>query len=161
MATLYEIDQRYLNAFKVDEETGEVTLDQDELEKIEGEFKDKVDNIACFIKDLTALNASIKAEKKAFDERIKSNESKIESLKKYLAYSLEIRDLSKYETSRNKISFRSSNSVEVLDEAKVPAEYIRTKTETSVDKKAVMDALKNGAEVEGCELKTSRNIQIK
>lgn len=161
MPSLYEIDQRYLNAFKVDEETGEVTLDEDELEKIEQDFQEKFDNIACYIKDLTALNVAIKDEKKSLDDRIKSNTSKIESLKRYLTRSLELRDLNKYETAKNKVSFRSSKSVDVIDESKVPEEYIRVKTETSVDKKAVLDALKGGAEIAGCELKESKNIQIK
>ena len=68
MRSLYEINKDYLevieNSFKVDEETGEILFSVDDLETLETEFKDKVDNVACYIKDLEALNASIKEEKK-------------------------------------------------------------------------------------------------
>ena len=165
MATLYEISKAFKdvldNDFHIDEETGEILFDKDDLEKIEGEFSEKVDNIGCYIKDLLALNDAIKNEKKALDERMKANQKKVDWLKDYLSWSMNVRDLSKYETPRNKISFRSSKSVDVKDISLVPEQYIRTKTETSVDKKAVMDAFKNGEDIKGVEIIESRNIQIK
>ena len=165
MASLYEINKTYLevleNGFKIDEETGEILFDKDDLERIESEFSEKVDNIACYIKDLLALNEAIKNEKKNLDDRMNTNTKKIEWLKSYLSWSMKVRELDKYETPRSKISYRSSKKVEVTDLEQIPAEFIKTKTESSIDKKAVMEAFKNGQTVNGVEIIESRNIQIK
>ncbi len=161
---LYEINDAYekaLSNFTVDEETGEIIFDEEELQKLEGEFKDKVDNIACYIKSLNSLSESIKAEKNALDERLKANDKKVESLKKFLAMSLEMRDMNKFESARNKISFRKSTSVVINDEKSLPDKYVKTVVTEKVDKKAIGEALKSGEIIEGCYLKESNNLQIK
>lgn len=165
MRSLYEINKDYLevieNSFKVDEETGEILFSVDDLETLETEFKDKVDNVACYIKDLEALNASIKEEKKALDDRLKANDKKVKALKEYIVTGLNIRDMQGLETPRNKISFRKSSSVEVLNEDLIDRKYFKEKIEYSLDKKAVMAELKSGNPVAGCMLLEKDNLQIK
>lgn len=161
---LYEINDAYekaLSNFTVDDETGEVIFDDEEIKRLEGAFEEKVDNIACYIKSLNALSNSIKAEKQALDERLKSNDKKVESLKKFLVMSLEMRDMKKFESARNKLSFRKSTSVVINEDAVLPTKYVKTVVTEKVDKKAIGDALKNGEVVEGCYLKESNNLQIK
>ena len=161
---LYEINDAYekaLSNFTVDDETGEVIFDDEEIKRLEGAFEEKVDNIACYIKSLNALSDSIKAEKQALDERLKSNDKKAESLKKFLVMSLEMRDMKKFESARNKLSFRKSTSVVINEDAVLPTKYVKTVVTEKVDKKAIGDALKNGEVVEGCYLKESNNLQIK
>lgn len=161
---LYEINDAYekaLSNFAVDDETGEVIFDDEEIKRLEGAFEEKVDNIACYIKSLNALSDSIKAEKQALDERLKSNDKKVESLKKFLVMSLEMRDMKKFESARNKLSFRKSTSVVINEDAVLPTKYVKTVVTEKVDKKAIGDALKNGEVVEGCYLKESNNLQIK
>lgn len=165
MRSLYEINGAYLQAletsFIVDEETGEIIFQADLLNQLDDEFNSKVDNICCFIKDLENLSEGIKAEKKALDERLKSNESKIESLKKYIANGLDLRQMVKLETPRNKISFRTSKSVEVVDEAMIKGNYWKEEVVKKLDKKSILDDLKAGKEVEGCALLVKNNLQIK
>ena len=137
MSSLYELDKEYelaLNNFKVDEETGEVLFDNELLEQLEGDYKQKVDNIACYIKDLQALSQSIKNEKANLDERLKANDKKIDSLKNYLFVSLERREISKLETARNKLSFRKSTSLIVEDEKLVPKKFINKVVTEKIDK---------------------------
>lgn len=161
---LYEINDAYekaLSNFTVDDETGEVIFDDEEIKRLEGAFEEKVDNIACYIKSLNFLSDSIKAEKQALDERLKANDKKVESLKKFLVMSLEMRDMKKFESARNKLSFRKSTSVVINEDAVLPTKYVKTVVTEKVDKKAIGDALKNGEVVEGCYLKESNNLQIK
>ena len=161
---LYEINDAYekaLSNFTVDDETGEVIFDDEEIKRLEGAFEEKVDNIACYIKSLNALSDSIKAEKQALDERLKANDKKVESLKKFLVMSLEMRDMKKFESARNKLSFRKSTSVVINEDAVLPTKYVKTVVTEKVDKKAIGDDLKNGEVVEGCYLKESNNLQIK
>ena len=149
------------NGFFFDEETGEVIFDESSLEELNIAFNEKVDNVACYIKSLENLNNGIKAEKKALDARIKANDKKVEWLKDYLTYNLKQRDMSKFESARNKITFRKSTSVNVLNEDLIPIEFKLAKMEYSLDKKSLKDALTKGVEIEGCELVTKNNLQLK
>lgn len=56
-------------------------------------------------------------------------------------------------------SFRTSQQVEIIDEAKIPNIYIKVKTE--VDKKALREDLKNGVIIEGATLKENKSLQIR
>lgn len=164
MATLYELSKEYteaLNNFSVDEETGEVIFDQKKIDHIENDLKDKADNIACFIKNLTALSESIKAEKNVLDERLKANDKKIESLKKYITSAMELAQMDRLETARNKITFRTSKKVIISDDDAVPEKFIKLEITSKVDKKAIGEALKAGEVVNGCYLEINNNIQIK
>lgn len=164
MASLYEINKEYLEAlnnFQVDDETGEVTFDEEKINSLNDDFSNKVDNIACYIKDLQALNEAIKAERNALEERLKANDKKVDGLKNYVLKSLEMRQMNKLETARNKLSFRKSTSVFIEEGATVPSQFIKTVTTEKIDKKSISDALKKGAVVEGCHLVETNNLQIK
>ena len=83
---LYEIDEAILNC--IDTETGEI-IDADQLDKLQMERDTKLENVACWIKDLKAEAEAIKTEKQILANRQKVAENKAESLKKYLAYALD------------------------------------------------------------------------
>lgn len=162
---LYQIDKAYLDViesgFSVDEETGELLFTEEDLDSLQAEYSDKVDNIACYIKDLDSLNDSISKEIKALQERKKWNDAKAERLKGYITSSMKKRGLNKLESARNKVSFRKSTSVQVIDESLVDDEFMKVKIERSVDKKKVSELLKKGQNVAGCMLVENTNIQIK
>lgn len=165
MDSLYRINKAYenaLNNFTVDEETGEILYFNDkELIKLDDDYRVKVDNIACYIKDLQVLSNGIKAEKTALEDRLKANDKKIETLKNYVANSLEMRGMSKIETARNKLSYRKSTSVVISDETLVPQQYKKMVITEKIDKKTIGEVLKKGVILEGCYLAESHNLQIK
>lgn len=165
MSSLYELDKEYLEALNkamsVDEETGEVFINEFVLEELEGQYEAKIDNIMCFIKNQQALSAAIKKEEEALKERRASIDKKIESLKSYVASSLNLRGLEKLETPRNKLSFRTSKSVLVKNENLIDNKYFLFVMNKKLDKKSLLDELKKGVEIEGCELLVKSNLQIK
>lgn len=155
MSSLYEINEQLLNL--TDTETGEIT-DWSAFEALQLARDEKIENIALYHKNLLAEAAALKAEEKSFAERRKRAENKAESLKKYLATSL---NGSKFNTTRVAISYRKSTSVEV-DETKLPANWLREIPATHVvDKVEITKALKAGEAIEGATLITKDNIQIK
>ena len=79
---LFEIENEIMNCW--DQETGEI-LDSDRLDQLEMERDTKIENIALYIKNLTADAEALKAEKQSFAERQKAPENKAELLKKYHA----------------------------------------------------------------------------
>ena len=156
---LYEIDNAILDC--VDLETGEV-IDTEKLDALQIERDAKIENVACWIKDLRAENEAIKSEKQKLDSRKKVNENKIESLMGWLNYAL---NGTKFKTGKCAISFRASESVEVTEEGlealmKEHDELLTYKA-PEPNKTAIKQALKDGLTVEGVELVRNTNVIIK
>lgn len=152
---LYEINSQILNC--LDPETGEV-LDMDQLEALSMARAEKVENVACWIKNLEADAAALEAQEKAFADRKKAAKRKIDSLKRYLTDALGGQTFS---SDRCLVSFRRSRAVSVLDETAIPAEYMTEKITREPDKVAIADLLKTGAAVPGCELVERLNLSVK
>ena len=151
---LYEIDNEIIDL--VDDETGEI-IDINRFDELSMERDAKVENICLWIKNLKAEAEALKAEKDAFAARQKTAENKMNSLKNYISHYLEG---TSFESTRVKVSFRKSESLEVSDVYKIPDEFLKYK-EPDVDKQALKQAIKKGEHFEGCELVEKLNIQIK
>lgn len=152
--TLYKINQEILNC--LDLETGEI-IDAERLDALEMEKHDKIENVACWIKELKAEAEALKAEKMAFAERQKVAENKAESLKKYLAYALKGQA---FKTTRASVTFRKSQSVDIPDIYKLDENYLRYK-EPEADKTAIKEAIKAGQTVKGATLIENTSVIIK
>ena len=157
--TIYEINEGILNC--IDPETGQIT-DIDKLNELELERDAKIENVACWIKELKAEAEAIKAEKLALAERQRVAENKAESLKKWLAYALQGE---KFKTAKCSVSFRKTESVEVTDEglSNLMKEHdeLLTYKAPEPNKKAIKDALKDGLSVEGVRLECNTSVIIK
>ena len=156
---LYEIDDAITKC--VDAETGEI-IDAEQLDKLQIERETKIENVACWIKDLKAEAEALKNEKQALAERQKVAENKAESLKKWLAYALQGE---KFKTPKCAISFRKSEAVEVTDEGlnnlmKEHDELLTYKA-PEPNKTAIKQALKDGLNVAGVTLVENTSVIIK
>lgn len=151
---LYEIDQAILNC--IDLETGEI-IDTEQLDKLTMEREVKLENVACWIKELKAEAEALKAEKMTFAKRQQVAENKMESLKKYLAYAL---DGQAFKTTRASVTFRKSQAVEIDDIYKLDENYLRYK-EPEADKTAIKEAIKQGKTVAGATLVENTSVIIK
>ena len=74
------------------------------------EFDQKVENIACFIKNLRADAAALKAEKEALQKRQKAAEAKAESLTRYLSAYLAG---AKFSSPKASVTWRKTTRVEM------------------------------------------------
>ena len=157
--TIYEINEEILNC--IDLETGEI-IDIDRLNDLQLERDAKIENVACWIKELKAEAEAIKAEKLALAERQKVAENKAESLKKWLTFAL---NGEKFKTAKCSVSFRKTESVEVTDEGlnnlmKEHDELLTYKA-PEPNKKAIKDAIKDGLSVQGVRLECNTSTIIK
>ena len=158
--TIYEIDNEIMDC--IDMETGEV-IDTDKLNELHMERVAKIENVACWIKELKAEAEAIKNEKQALADRQRVAENKAESLKNWLAYAL---NGEKFKTSKCSISYRNSESVEVTEEGLEALmrdhEDLLTYKEPEPNKKAIRDAIKNdGLTVAGVQLVQKTSTIIK
>ena len=153
---LYEIEAAIMDC--IDEETGEV-VDVEKLEALEMERDAKISNIACWIKDLRAEAAAIKAEKDNLEGRMKAKNNLADKLSLFLQNFL---NGAKFEDSRCAISYRKSEATEIaegLDLNTLPDDC--KKIEIKANRTAIKEAIKQGREIEGCCLVIKSNIQIK
>ncbi len=163
MSNLFDISRSLMAAWDlaVDPDTGEISEDSySVIEQLEMERDAKIENIGCWIKNLEADAAAIKAEAKAMSDRAKAAEKKAEGLRGYLTAVLAGE---KWSSPKVAISWRKSVAVEI-DEAEVPElpeQYIRRKVSVEADKTAIKEALKAGESIEGCRLVEKNNISIK
>lgn len=151
---LFQIDEEIMSC--VDMETGEI-VDTERLEQLQMDRDTKIENIACWIKNLTAGAEALKAQKQAFADRQKAAENKAESLKKYLS---EYLGGQKFSTDKVAISFRKTSAVNVIDMTRIPKEFLKF-AEPTADKTAIKNAIKAGNTVAGAEVVEGQSISIK
>lgn len=124
-------------------------------------FHSKSENYAYITKQFDAEMDIIDAEIKRLQQAKKTREKAIERLKANIEMAMITFEVDKIETPLIKISFRKSESVEVEDVNTLPALYKVVKVSESADKLKIKDAIKSGEIIEGCSIKTNRNLQIK
>ena len=131
------------------------------LESVSLQFENKVDQIVKYRQNLTADCEMIDVEVQRLLAMKKSREKLAERLKDYVSQAMLAHNMEKLDTGLFRISFRSSESISVVDENLIPEEYILIKTVKQVDKLSLKKAIKSGQTIPGVELKEAKNIQIK
>jgi hypothetical protein len=160
--SLYEINQAILSL--VDEETGEIA-DWNAFDALQMARETKLENVACWYKNLTVEAAAIRQEEINLAERRKKLERKSESLKKYLAEALAGE---KFETARCAVNFRKTTKVEISDAQHV-AEWLENHghhdlvvySMPTVSKTELTKLLKTGEIVPGAELVDGLSLSVK
>lgn len=159
--SLYQINAQIEQAWSaaVDPETGEIISEEaaQAIEQLSMAREEKIENLALYWKNLTAEAEALKNEKLALAARQSATEKKAESIKKYLAASM---NGEKYKSEKVAISWRKSESVSVDENAFLPDDYMTFK-EPVPNLTAIKKALKAGEKIDGATLTSSNNIQIK
>lgn len=156
--TLYEIDANLFAILENVTEDGEIPEELfAELDELQMMRNAKIENIALFVKNLTADAEAIKAEKLMLEDRQRAKLRKAESLKQYLEYALSGQ---KFESPRVVVSWRKSQAVVLTDESQIPVQYLEPQA-PKIIKTEISKALKAGGEVPGAVLETRQNLQIK
>lgn len=130
------------------------TEDFEAVAKIEIERDEKLANSCAYYKNLEAERDAVANEIKRLQDRKKVLENKLESFKQYIASNLFTAE--KWTNGVHKLSWRISESVEVVDEGKLPADFWREKTIREPDK-AKIKAVGN---VPGTQIITTNHLQI-
>lgn len=177
--TLFEIQDIMYNLLEYGvDENGEIVEDEETFnqlyESIQLDLQTKLDNSNCLCKILDGEIDVIDKEIKRLQSEKKSRENKKNWIKnnvdKFIRRQftnedgeLDTEKLGNYKLSlpHSKISYRKSNSVDIIDINIIPKEYIKTKIEESPDKTAIKKAIDNGEEIKGAKVVTNYNLQVK
>lgn len=165
MAKLYEINAAIENFdFVVDEETGEVT-NYGDLEALQMAKEEKLENIACMIKNLASDSKQIKEEEDALKARRTVIENRKARLEKFLAATL---NGEKFVTPKCSVTWRKSAKCEITDADALVKWCIERENTTIIkpsnpvfDKTEITRMLKAGIAVSGAEMVESINMGVK
>ena len=178
MPSLYEITESYREVFALLEESeGEWTPEiASRMEALDGEYDQKIQNIALFILDLEAEKKKIKDEISRLSTRVITTQNKIEALSKYVLSSLEFTGR-KVKTHLVSVWAQNSPPSVVVDDLAVLPDFFKTATvKTSLEripeslrelatiepcKTAIKEAIDNGEEVPGVHLEWRKHLRIK
>lgn len=160
--SLYEIDRQIMAL--VDPETGEI-MDGAAFDQLQMAREDKLEGIACFIKNLTAENDAIRQEEKNLANRRKLNDNKIERLRTYLADAL---GGETFQTAKVSVNFRRTSRVEVAEPALAIAwaqangfnGLVKYKA-PEIGKDDLGKLLRSGMEIPGVELVEGMSMGVK
>lgn len=141
----------------------------DVLCRIEGEFEQKAENVAAYIKSLNAEINDLKDEEKSLKSRRQVKERQSEWLKNYLLSNMQTIGRTKIDRPMAKLSIRqNAESVQIADEKefvrmceeKELDRFLRFKA-PEIDKSAVKKALQSGQKVQGAWLTRTQSLIIK
>ena len=140
----------------------------DTLDGMEQELVRKAENVAVYIKAMEAEAKSLKAEEDRLKARRQAKENAAKRMREYLMGCMKQANISKIDEPRAIISLRNNpESVEISDENDFISwanedhdEYLRYKA-PEINKTAVKNALKSGAEIPFAALTRSQSLTIK
>jgi hypothetical protein len=167
MATLWELTQEELSFISLMEENGGEVNDEiiEELAIRRDNFQHKAEAYAKFILKLESEAEQAAAEIKRIQALKKAKENTVARLRESLLAALMVfteedaKGIRRYETPLAKLSTRKSQAVEVLDEQLIPADFWVIKKEVS--KSTITQAIKDGAEVPGAQMKENISLSIR
>ena len=162
---LYEIHEAMMETLDILLESDQDEMDKELYEDTMGYLKEelthKSSSIIKYLRNLDSEAAAIKEEIERLSKAKKTRERKLESLKGYLVNIMQSLEKSKIETDLGTYGLRKSKSIKIMDQSKVPEEYLKVKEEVSVDKRGLTALLKSGELVEGITLEESYSLQIR
>ena len=167
MQTLWQLTQEELSFISLMEENGGEVNDEiiEELAIRRDNFQHKAEAYAKFILKLESEADQAAAEIKRIQALKKAKENTVARLRESLLAALMVfteedaKGIRRYETPLAKLSTRKSQAVEVLDEQLIPADFWVIKKEVS--KSTISQAIKDGEEVPGAQMKDNISLSIR
>lgn len=149
---LYELTEQYRQLQELEGESMALAI-ADTMEAIEGQFEDKAIALIKVTKNMASDVAVLDDEIKRLQNRKRAMENRQEALRDYLRENMEASGITKISCPLFTINCTPGRPIAVIeDEASLPAEYVSEKIVRAPDKKAITEALKEGASIPGARL---------
>ena len=168
--TLYDIDAQIAaldgaaeDDMLIDEETGELVSVSQALDALRMEREAKLENVSCWVKNLSAEADAIREEENRLLKRRKAAETKAANLKAWLLAAMTREDgtTDKLKTGRVMVSVKRNPPSTVVDDALLPSSYKVAKITYQANKELIKRELLAGGEVPGAHLEYGRSVVIK
>ena len=168
--TLYDIDAQIAaledaaeDDMLIDAETGELISVSQALDALRMERETKLENVACWVKNLCAEADAIREEENRLVKRRKAAETKAANLKAWLLSAMTREDgtTDELKTGRVMVSVKRNPPSTVVDDALLPSTYKVAKITYQANKELIKRELLAGGEVPGAHLEYGRSVIIK
>ena len=168
--TLYDIDAQIAaldgaadDDMLIDAETGELISVSQALDALRMERETKLENVACWVKNLCAEADAIREEENRLVKRRKAAETKAANLKSWLLAAMTREDgtTDKLKTGRVMVSVKRNPPSTVVDDTLLPSTYKVAKITYQANKELIKRELLAGGEVPGAHLEYGRSVIIK
>ena len=168
--TLYDIDAQIAaldgaaeDDMLIDDETGELISVSQALDALRMEREAKLENVACWVKNLSAEADAIREEENRLVKRRKAAETKAANLKAWLLAAMTREDgtTDKLKTGRVMVSVKRNPPSTLVDDALLPSTYKVAKITYQANKELIKRELLAGGEVPGAHLEYGRSVIIK
>lgn len=163
--TLYQLSDEYLKAIK---ELAEMDLPpevvEDTLEGLSGEIETKATNVAMVIRNFESVVIQMKEAERQMALRRKAYESRIEHIRQYLLYNMKRTGITKIDSPWFSIAIRKNPAkVELTGIGTIPPEFMRQPDPPppEADKRAIMEYLKSGHDVQWARIIQDERVDIK
>lgn len=140
----------------------------DSLTALEGEFNEKAENVAVYIKNLTADINEMKAEEKRLKSRRVSAENQVERMKKYLLNSMQAIGVKKISMPRARITLRLNAESVVVENEKALIDWAMRHDETilkyqepELKKTDIKELLRMGEKIPFARLERKESVMLK
>ncbi|WP_019299147.1 siphovirus Gp157 family protein [Lactococcus garvieae] len=161
--SLYDLTTDWQQVYDMEDLDAETWADT--LESIEGEIKDKAVNIGYVVKNLEADEAALTAEIKRLQDKKKAVVKKKQGLKDYLQNSMYAVGLRKIQSAPFNIRIQKNTKSLTFDNEE---QFMKNEfydnyfipQPPKLDKKQMLEDLKNGAVIEGVELGQSESLRF-
>lgn len=143
---------------------GELTPDLEaSLDRLNLELSNKVHGIGKWMRNIEGNETVLQAEIDRLEKRKKAIVNLESRLKEYVKMCMEKAEVKKLEFPLFTARIQANPpSVEITDERVLPARFIKIKQVTEIDKRGVLEALKDGESVIGARLVTDKShLRIK
>lgn len=134
---------------------------KEEVQKAYKDFEEYMNKVSYKRQEISMKLAWLKDEQARIQSLVESKEKELKRMDNFINFLMQSFQKDKLETNLYKISYRKSESVEIINEEMIPQEFMKEKTTVAPDKTAIKEALKNWAEVPGATIKINSNLQIK
>ncbi len=160
---LYEISNEFQKIVDLIENCDEMSPELiEQLNSVSDNASAKVINVAAYIKNLEVQSNGMDDYIKSMQERQSKIEKRIESLKEYLKYNMDLLKLNKVESPEFDVQLRANQySLDLFDQSLVPKEYLRVKEVVSISRVDIAKDLKVGCDVPGARFVTTKSVLIK
>lgn len=161
MSNIYELTEGYKQVFDAISNGEDDQVYLDTLQSINDSIEEKADGYMRIIKNLEGDNEGLDKEIKRLQARKKTNENGIKRMRENLQMAMEQTNKLAFKTPL--FSFRIQNnppSLDNIDTSKIPKKYF-VEQEPKLDKKKLLQDIKNGEEIDGAELKVTKSLRVR
>lgn len=160
---LYDLTDNYNQIIELLESTDDREALQDTLDSIEEAFDDKVESIVKLMRSKIAEQNAIKSEAERLGARVAKMAKDIDWLENYVESQMIATGREKVKSTLFDIKLGlCPPAVNVLNASDIPQIYFVTKPAvTTLDKRTLLDSLKNGEVIPGAEMIQRKSLRIK